>query len=58
MLIGIKRQWFDFGNNIVCTLDLLEDSLKTLLDAIADGNLERYCIPITEYSKVFTHPFY
>ncbi|CAD6234583.1 unnamed protein product [Miscanthus lutarioriparius] len=49
---GTKRHWFDFGNNIVCTiLDLLKDSLKTLLDAIADGNLERYCIRITEYSK-------
>ncbi|XP_021312712.1 BTB/POZ domain-containing protein FBL11 isoform X2 [Sorghum bicolor] len=49
---GTKRHWFEFGNNIVCTiLDLLKDSLKTLLDAIADDNLERYCIRITEYSK-------
>ena len=30
-----------------------EDSLKTLMDAIADGNLEGYCIRITECSKVF-----
>ncbi|TKW19054.1 hypothetical protein SEVIR_5G472800v4 [Setaria viridis] len=49
---GIKRHWFDFGNNIVCTiLNLLKDSLKTLLDAIAGGNLEGYGIRITEYSK-------
>lgn len=57
--LGTKRNWFDFGNNIVCTiLDLLKDSLKTLLDAIADGNLERYRIRITEYSKVYPLPFY
>ncbi|CAO1943199.1 unnamed protein product, partial [Urochloa humidicola] len=49
---GTKRYWFDFGNNSVCTiLNLLKDSLKTLMDAIADGNLEGYCIRITEYSK-------
>jgi hypothetical protein len=47
------RHWFDFGNKIICTiLDLLKDSLKTLLDAVDDGNLDRYCIRITEYSKV------
>ncbi|CAO1941077.1 unnamed protein product [Urochloa humidicola] len=34
---GTKRYWFDFGNNSVCTiLNLLKDSLKTLMDAIAD----------------------
>ncbi|PUZ52828.1 hypothetical protein GQ55_5G004800 [Panicum hallii var. hallii] len=49
---GTKRHWLDFGNNIVRTiLNLLKDSLKTLMDAIADGNLEGYCIRITEYSK-------
>ncbi|CAO2181615.1 unnamed protein product [Urochloa humidicola] len=49
---GTKRHWFDFGNNSICTiLNLLKDSLKTLMDAIADGNLEGYCIRITEYSK-------
>jgi hypothetical protein len=59
VFLGTKRHWFEFGNNIVCTiLDLLKDSLKTLLDAIADDNLERYCIRITEYSKVYPLPFY
>ncbi|XP_008674484.1 BTB/POZ domain-containing protein FBL11 isoform X3 [Zea mays] len=49
---GTMRHWFDFGNKIICTiLDLLKDSLKTLLDAVDDGNLDRYCIRITEYSK-------
>jgi len=49
---GTKRHWFDFGSNTVCTiLNLLKDSLKTLMDAIADGNMEGYCIRITEYSK-------
>ncbi|CAL4971944.1 unnamed protein product [Urochloa decumbens] len=49
---GTKRHWFDFGNNSVCTiLNLLKDSFKTLMGAIADGNLEGYCIRITEYSK-------
>ena len=52
--LGTKRHWFDFGSNTVCTiLNLLKDSLKTLMDAIADGNLEGYCIRITECSKVF-----
>ena len=52
--LGTKRHWFDFGSNTVCTiLNLLKDSLKTLMDAIADGNMEGYCIRITEYSKVF-----
>ena len=52
--LGTKRHWFDIGNNTVCTiLNLLKDSLKTLMDAIADGNMEGYCIRITEYSKVF-----
>jgi hypothetical protein len=54
IFLGIKRHWFDFGNNIVSTIiNLLKDSLKPLLDAIAGGNLEGYCIRITEYSKVF-----
>jgi hypothetical protein len=54
VFLGTKRHWLDFGNNIVRTiLNLLKDSLKTLMDAIADGNLEGYCIRITEYSKVF-----
>ncbi|KAL6616789.1 hypothetical protein ACP70R_039059 [Stipagrostis hirtigluma subsp. patula] len=49
---GTKRHWFDFGNNIICIiLNLLKNSLQTLLDAIADGNLERYRIRITEYSQ-------
>ncbi|KAF8642194.1 hypothetical protein HU200_067457 [Digitaria exilis] len=49
---GTKRHWFDFGNSVICTiLNLLKDSLKTLLNAIADGNLEGYCIRITQYSK-------
>ncbi|OEL14832.1 BTB/POZ domain-containing protein FBL11 [Dichanthelium oligosanthes] len=49
---GTKRHWFDFGNNIMCSiLNLLKDSLKTLMDAIADDNLDGYCIRITEYSK-------
>ncbi|WVZ67277.1 hypothetical protein U9M48_016380 [Paspalum notatum var. saurae] len=49
---GTKRHWFDIGNKIVCTiLDLLKDSMSTLLDAISDGSLERYCIRITEYSE-------
>ncbi|KAG2594433.1 hypothetical protein PVAP13_5NG645400 [Panicum virgatum] len=34
----------------ICNRDK-EDSLKTLMDAIADGNLEGYCIRITECSK-------
>ncbi|ONM34254.1 ubiquitin-protein ligase [Zea mays] len=54
---GTMRHWFDFGNKIICTiLDLLKDSLKTLLDAVDDGNLDRYCIRITEYSKVIHSP--
>ncbi|KAL6853979.1 hypothetical protein ACP4OV_020008 [Aristida adscensionis] len=49
---GTKRHWFDFGNNIIrMILNLLKDSLQTLLDAIADGNLERYCIRISQYSE-------
>lgn len=54
VFLGTKRHWFDFGNSVICTiLNLLKDSLKTLLNAIADGNLEGYCIRITQYSKVF-----
>lgn len=49
---GTKRNWAEFGNTIVCTiLNLLKDSLQTLLDAIANDNLESYRIRITEYSK-------
>ncbi|TVU37009.1 hypothetical protein EJB05_18972, partial [Eragrostis curvula] len=49
---GTKIHWLDFGNNIVCTiLSLLKNSLQILLDAVADGTLERYRIRITKYSK-------
>ncbi|KAK3163119.1 hypothetical protein QOZ80_1BG0097920 [Eleusine coracana subsp. coracana] len=49
---GTKIHWLNFGESIVCTiLNLLKNSLQVLLDAVADGTLERYCIRITEYSK-------
>jgi hypothetical protein len=53
LFLGTKIHWLDFGNNIICmVLNLLKNSLQILLDAVADGTLERYCIRITEYSKV------
>ncbi|KAG8053824.1 hypothetical protein GUJ93_ZPchr0001g31271 [Zizania palustris] len=49
---GTKRNWAEFGNKAERTiLNLLKDNLQTILDAIADGDLESYRIRITEYSK-------
>ncbi|KAF0893759.1 hypothetical protein E2562_029655 [Oryza meyeriana var. granulata] len=49
---GIKRKWGEIGSKVESTiLNLLKDSLQTVLDAIADDDLESYRIRITEYSK-------
>lgn len=49
---GTKRNCFEFGNNAVCTiLNLLKDSLQTLLYTVTDDNLDSYRIRLTEYSK-------
>ncbi|XP_066162935.1 BTB/POZ domain-containing protein FBL11 isoform X3 [Oryza sativa Japonica Group] len=49
---GTKRNWAEFGSKVESRiLNLLKDSLRTVLDAIADDNLESYRVRITEYSK-------
>ncbi|XP_020146507.1 BTB/POZ domain-containing protein FBL11 isoform X4 [Aegilops tauschii subsp. strangulata] len=49
---GTKRNCFEFGNNAVCMiLNLLKDSLQTLLHTVTDDNLDSYRIRLTEYSK-------
>ncbi|XP_037408627.1 BTB/POZ domain-containing protein FBL11-like isoform X1 [Triticum dicoccoides] len=49
---GTKRNCFEFGNNAVCMiLNLLKDSLQTLLYTVTDDNLDSYRIRLTEYSK-------
>ncbi|EEE56079.1 hypothetical protein OsJ_04907 [Oryza sativa Japonica Group] len=50
---GTKRNWAEFGSKVESRiLNLLKDSLRTVLDAIADDNLESYRVRITEYSKI------
>ncbi|KAF7026412.1 hypothetical protein CFC21_038519 [Triticum aestivum] len=49
---GTKRNCFEFGNNAACMiLNLLKDSLQTLLYTVTDDNLDSYRIRLTEYSK-------
>uniref|UniRef100_A0A0D3EZ53 BACK domain-containing protein n=1 Tax=Oryza barthii TaxID=65489 RepID=A0A0D3EZ53_9ORYZ len=49
---GTKRNWAEFRSKVESRiLNLLKDSLRTVLDAIADDNLESYRVRITEYSK-------